>query len=275
MNDPNTEKLAASAASEETAAPKTKAKHATKTDDVLVQIVQDISKLSAEQAIDVVPLLLDGADENYFRLGGVLSLISAQKYYEKEGFKDFRTFVEQKFGIQYRKAMYWVHIYDKLIESNVPWNKVKTVGWTKLKDLAAILTIENVDEWVQRALNSTVLQLQEAIAKAKSGTLEKSGIEPTEDTKSATTTVTFKVHQDQKTIINEAIEKAMKEAETEYTGVALESICMNYLSGGNVGLPPLAGTLSKYTPEDIVAAMEQAFPDVQITVKIGAKKSAA
>lgn len=246
-----------------------------KTDDVLVAMVQEISKLSATDAIAMVPNLLNGADENYFRLGGVLSAISTNKFYLADGYDNFKTFVEDKYGIQYRKAMYWVQIYDKLIESGVSWNKVKSVGWTKLKDLVAVLTNDNVDDWITLANKSTTLQLQAAIAKAKTGTLATSGITPTEDTpapEKQVTTFTVKVHNDQKTVINEAIEKALLEANTEFPGVALEAICMNYLSGGNVGKPaPLLQTLEQHSPEEVLSAMETAFPNFEITAKLKSK----
>lgn len=258
-------------------APKTKseAKTLMVADDLLVQIVQDIGALTAAEAIAAVPALMDGADANYFRLGGVFSRISKEKLYESEGFDSFKTFVELKYGIQYRKAMYWVSIYDSLIESGVSWNKVKDVGWTKLKDLAPILTIENVDEWVNRAMNSTVLQLQESIAKHKTGSLANSGITPEDDHKSPVTTFTVKVHEDQKTVIREAVDKAKIEAKTDFDGVALEAICMNYLAGGNVGKPQALDTVLKSkTPEEVLTAFEAAFPEFEVTAKLKAKKSA-
>jgi hypothetical protein len=134
------------------------------------------------------------------------------------------------------------------------------------------MTVENVDEWVQRALASTVLDLQLAIAKAKTGVLPNSGITPTDDHKSEVTTFNVKVHADQKTIIEEAIEKALVEAKTEFKGVALEAICMNYLSGGNVTKPTsLTAVLEKYSPEEVLSAMETTFPMLEITEKLKKK----
>jgi hypothetical protein len=254
----------------EVAVPKKKAK-VSHIDDMFVQIVQDIGGLTPQELLESIPKLLTSADENYFVLGGRLKEISAKEYYKSAGYETFRDYVENVYGHGYRRAMYWIQTYDKLIESGVPWSKVSTVGWTKLKDLASILTPENVDEWVERAKNLTVLNLQLAIAAAKSKTLPTSGVEPTDSQPSKVTTMTFKVHEEQKVIIDQAIEKAMKEANTEFRGVALEGICMNYVSGGNVTVPSLASTLGKYTPEDALLAMEEAFPDVQIKVIIKGK----
>ena len=239
--------------------------------DAFVLLVQEISTLSAEEAVAEVPKLLNAADQNYFRLGGFLSTIQLNKYYTAKGYETFHQFVEGEYGMKRRKAQYWMQIYDDLIESSVPWAKVKDIGWTKLRDLAPILTVENADEWVQRALSSTVPQLREAVAKAKAGSLPNSGITPTDDEKSNVTAFTVKMHDDQKMTIKEAIQKARTEAKTEYDGVALEAIALNYLSGGNVNQPKsLVSVLEKYTPEVVLEALEKVFPDFIITAKLKA-----
>jgi hypothetical protein len=256
--------------------PKAKAKKA-QHDDLIVSIVAEIGGLDAEGALKAVPALLDGAEENYFKLGGVLSFIHSNKFWKTlEQFKDsnFKEFVEAEYGIHYRRAMVWIEIYDKLVESGVPWSKIQHVGWTKIRDLAKILTADNVDEWVHRALNSTVMQLQDLIAKAMAGTLPNSGLTPTDDHKSEVTTFTVKVHSEQKVTINLAIEKAKVEAGTEYAGVALDSICNNYLTGGNVTKPAsLLDVMKKYSPEELLGAMEEALPEFIISAKLktGAK----
>ncbi|CAM6004402.1 unnamed protein product [Sphagnum balticum] len=241
-----------------------------KTDDLLVQIVQEISGLDSKSAIEAVPSLFDGADENYFRLGGVLSLIQAQKFYAEAGFANFKDFIEKQYAFKYREALYWIGIYEALVESGVSWNKVKDIGWTKLKDLAPILTLENVDEWVQKALSMTTLALKEAIKASKAGTLADSGTEVGAST--PTTTFTVKVHAEQKATIREAIDKAKTESGTEYDGTALENICINYLAGGNVSKPKsLVEFLKAHTPEDALLAFEQIYPEFEVTAKL--KKS--
>jgi hypothetical protein len=81
-------------------------------------------------------------------------------------YANFREFVEKKHGIHYRKALYWIEIYKRLVEAEVPWEKVKNIGWTKLKDLAPVLTKENVDSWVKVAEEQTALQLVETVKAA-------------------------------------------------------------------------------------------------------------
>lgn len=273
-------------------APVHKVKMKAKQTDVFILTVQELDKLSAAEAVAEVPTLLGAVDENYFRLGGLLSSIKVNKHYETAGVETFTKFVEAH-GMRLRKAEYLLHIYDKLIESGVPWAKVKDVGWTKLRHLAAVLTQANADAWVQTALSSTVLQLQEAIAKAEAEAVTEvgpfpnssmpptAGVPPTADTKSSVTAFTVKVHDEQKASIKQAIAKAKSEAQTDYDGVALEGICMNYLAGGNVTKPTsLKAILEKYTPEEVFShytpdealkALETVFPDFIITAKLKSK----
>ena len=81
--------------------------------------------------------------------------------------------------------------------------------------------------------------------------------------------MTFKVHEDQKITIKEAVAKARLEAQTEYDGVAIEAICMNYLAGGNVTKPQsLVKVMAMYSPEEVLTALEEAFPDLEVVAKL-------
>ena len=81
----------------------------------------------------------------------------------------------------------------------MPWEKVKNIGWTKLKDLAPVLTKENVDSWVKVAEQQTAIQLVETVKAAVAANSPKA-IE--DQTAKTLTTKTFKVHEDQKATID-------------------------------------------------------------------------
>lgn len=234
--------------------------------DLIATTAHEVENLSREEAYALVPTLTDGVDFSYFKLGGVLAVMQHHDWWKDDGFDNFRQFIEAKFGIQYRKAMYLIGIYGSLVESGVPWSKLAGIGWSKVKEIAAILTLDNVDEWVERAKELTVLQLHEAVKKAQAGTLAKTDEEPAE---SGVTTFTVKVHPDQKETIAKAVEKAMKEAGTEFKGVALEAICLNYLSGAKVSKPkPLTELMKGYEYEQVLKAFAEVWPDIDLTVTI-------
>lgn len=236
--------------------------------DVLQVTAHQIENLSKEDALKLADDIFEESGMNDFRLGGVLSVIQTNGWFE--GFESFKAMLEAKYGLQYRKAMYLIGIYNDLVINQIPWEKVKNIGWTKLKEISGVLTPDNVDEWVSKAVAMTVLQLQDAVkayGKAGSGEDATTGYTVT----SMVTTLTFKVHTDQKETVRSALDKAKAEVNTEFDTVALESICVAYLGGAiNMekvgGEPSLKEIMGKHTYEEVLQIFEQCYPDVDLTV---------
>lgn len=225
--------------------------------DMIIDIVHEIETMNEKDARAVVATLADQTEKTFFKLGGVLSVIQANSWFQPYG--TFRDYVEKEHGIQYRRAMYWISIYNKLVESKVPWYKVKELGWTKLKVVAEILTEENVDEWVSIAKSQTVLQLVETVKAAAS---PEKLLTADADT-AATTTKTFKVHPGQKETIEAAIQKAKEASNTTVDTVALENICLDYIAA-----PSLTQRLKTAGLEAALKALEGAFPQANFTVEL-------
>jgi hypothetical protein len=78
------------------------------------------------------------------------------------------------------------------------------------------------------------------------------------------TTKTFKVHEDQKEIIETALKKAREDGNTTFDTVALYYICQDFLGGQTP-----AQRLKQMGIEAALAAVEQAFPDAKIEVTLG------
>ena len=242
--------------------------------DLLLETAHSIETLSQDKAFEAVESILEEAGLNDFRLGGVLQVINTHGWYEP--YNSFKALLKERFNLEYRKAMYLINIYNVLVEAQIPWSKVSHLGWTKLKELVKVLTPENVDYWVEEAANCTVLQLIEKIRQAKG--VASSGKGDSSDI----TTITFKVHPDQKEVIRTALDKAKEELNTEVDTVALENICVAYM-GGTVTMQvvqkesepvvvggdlPLNELFSKVGYEKVLEAWEQAFPDMDLTLTV-------
>ncbi|MCL4743808.1 MAG: hypothetical protein KJZ83_00185 [Burkholderiaceae bacterium] len=227
-------------------------------DDVLSDLVHEIENMKENEARAVVTALNNETEMTLFKLGGVLSVIQANGWYEP--YASFREYVEKELGMHYRRAAYWVSIYNHLAESKVPWEKVKDLGWTKLKEIAEVLTIENVDEWVSLANSQTTLQLIETVKGHKA----KDAPKALEDQSAKTvTTKTFKVHEDQKATIEAAIAKAKEQSGTSVDTAALEFVCLDFLGGQT-----MTQRLQKMGLEAALEALEKAFPTTNISVEI-------
>ncbi len=248
--------------------------------DPIGQATHNIENLDAEQARKMAHDLLDGAEFSSFQLGGVLLQVIEKKHYTKYGFADFKSFVDAEFGFKYRTAMYLVQIYNEVLEYKLDWDSIKHIGWTKLKTLLNpnlnLITAENVGQWIKKAEGMTVKQLEEAVKGASSGTQNATGHDPGKDI----TTMTFKLHGDQKAVIRAALEKAKEIGDTQYDTVALEYIATQFLATPSV--QPAAQPAAVVQVEGhsmlevfkqagymaVLEAFEAAFPDIELSVEI-------
>lgn len=193
--------------------------------DPFIEIAENVNKMTEKTSLEEARTLSQDIDRNYFKLGGILSKISEQEWWAAAGYVSFKIFVQAELGMQYRKAMYLVSIYNYLVEAGIPFEKVKGLGWTKLRELAPVINANNVDEWVETATGMNTLQLIEEIKESKKDASEVDADKAPNDIKSKV----FKLHADQREVIEEAIEAAKIKANTEFDAVALEQICLEYL----------------------------------------------
>ena len=245
-------------------------------DDLIIDIVQTVENLKEQEARALVVQLCEGAEFTFFKLGGVLSVIQANGWFGP--YASFKDYVESERGLNYRTARYWIAIYNGIVESGVPWAKVKHLGWTKLKEIVQVLTVDNVDQWVALAEKQTTLQLIETVKKAQNPDDDEGGEAKT------VTTKTFKLHDDQRETIEAALAKCRKVANTDVDTVALEYICLDYLAGpgakggGTASVPTLQQQfeaivaandgLLEASLTEIFAAFEKVFPTINLTVGI-------
>lgn len=204
-------------------------------EDLILAVAIEVEGLSKTKALNMAALLSETVEVSYFKLGGVLKVIKDNTWFD--GAADFDTFVAEQYGFQARKAHYLIQIYTDLVTKQIPWAKVSHLGWTKLKDLSPVLTVDNVDEWVSKAEKLTVAELQQVLK----------GATPTGEVGAKTTDdfvkLTFKIKSDQAQIITTALAKAKGELNTEFDTVALENICASYVAG-NIGTAQSVDTSS-------------------------------
>jgi hypothetical protein len=227
--------------------------------DDISKTVKEIENLKEVEAKNLVKALQEQTNFSYFQIGGVLSVISANQWYQP--YPTFKDYVVNELGMEYRRAAYWVSIYNGVIDSGIVWEKVKSIGWTKLKEIVQVLTPDNTDHWVEIASKTNTQTLIEMVKAAKAA---QHGHPEEGDTKvKVTTTMNFKVHEDQKEIILAAIDKAKEDSTTDVATVALEYICGEFLSGNS---KPLKQRLTEAGIDKALAALEAAFPDVDFAV---------
>ena len=262
-----------------TKAKTTKAKATTQEKvDAIEQTVSEIENLNKESALSLFQDILNNNDFNFFKIGGILSVIQDNGWYQDEGFDTLREFVETNYGFSYRKAMYWIQIYNSLVNSEVPWDDVKHLGWSKLRIIAPVLTIENSEEYIKLAGELNQQQLREHLKNEKKGSIETgdgAGTDDVVDNSKKLSNKTFKVHNDQLEVINEALEEAKNSADTEFDAVALEAICLQFMQtdgGASVKAPKpvkqltLSEIMNAEGMEAVFEEFENLWPSVELSV---------
>jgi hypothetical protein len=192
-------------------------------------------------------------ETGYIDLAQLMSEAYHREYHLKWGFKDFREFCDSELGMHYRKALYLVDIWDKVKTLNLSRAKVEKLGWTKMKDIAQVVTAENAKEWMDKAEKMTTREVSEAVKVSRSPDRTATGTVP------HITTMTLKMSEAETRVVMEAVEEAKKMTQSDNTVVALEMICQDWLEAK--GVAPERTTL-----EDHVAWLQTAY-GVDITWK--------
>lgn len=238
-----------------------KIKTAKESGDLIMDTAVEVESLTKTKALNMATALADTIEHSYLKLGGVLKVIFDNAWFE--GYESFDLYVFEKFGFASRKARYLMEIYDELVTKQIPWDKVQHLGWTKLKDLAKHLTLDNLDEWVGKAENCTVVELQ-AMLKAKASTGDSD-----EPVTSNIATMKFKLLNDQVETVTMALNKAKAECNTEHDNVALEMICAGYV-GGNI--QAASGSMEDQMKtagwEQALTTFSELFPEIDLEVTI-------
>lgn len=225
------------------------------------------TKTAAEQAVEVgastktVPreeivrkAILEAnraIEENYVSLAQLLYEAYHKEFWQAWGFKDFREYVEGELDMHYRKSMYLVDIWDKVKKLNLSKAKIEKLGWTKMKDIASVITEANAKEWLDKADKMTSRELTEAVKIHRTADTSQAGTVP------MITTMTFKLSEAEARIVTEAIEEGKKLCETENAVAALEMICQDWME--MKGVSPTRTSL-----DDRIQFMEAAY-GVKIT----------
>jgi len=262
-----------------------KAKSNTEADPAYTPVADDpIAKFAAriEKITDRVHLetILHGLneqnEENEFKRGGVLAQFQTKPdLWKTGGHESFTKFVENACNLSYRKAMYCISIYQKLLTLDLKWKVFDGIGWSKIIELLRIIDKANVAEWVEKAKFVSTLTLKHHIdAALKEGSAD-APVAPSESK-----TMAFKCHPDQRAIIDAALEKAKAEVNTEVNTVALEAIAQSYMGSGIsfTDWKPALSYARKHSDDpgafasDVLELVQKLCPelefgDIEITIK--------
>ncbi len=182
-------------------------------EDVQKQVKSDASALKAAKS------LAQRIQETFWTLGGVLSFIQRNKSFVKveteagehpyAGSHGFKNYVEVELGMKYRRAMYYVSIYETFSPLGVEQETVLALGWAKAKELTGVVNKKNVQGWLKKAdeLGREDLQAEIKQSKVKAG---DGDVNPPAGPTATATTFKFRLFEDQGKVVASAIKDAQE-----------------------------------------------------------------
>lgn len=239
-------------------------------EDQIVSIAKEIETIKEDKAFKLIPSLLEDSEKNQFKIGGLLARVRSEGWFQDKGFEDFGAFVEASYGIKYRKAMYLIENYNALVTSQVPWERVSKFGWAKLSEFVKHLTLENMDEWLEEIDGLTTDQIKALVKQKTKGVAAGLVGKDAKAEAVKVTSMTFKLHEDQKATVREALDLCKHQTGTEFDNVALEHICLEFLGGESklAKIPSLKELMVGKSAEEVLTIFGEVFPEVELEATI-------
>jgi hypothetical protein len=250
-------------------------------DDPIITVASKIEKINSLAEVEkIIKDLSEATGCEFFILGG--AVVRGQELFAKskfQGFKNFREYIEATHGIRYPKAMRAAQVYRKLVDLDAPWPAFENIGWTKVLVLVDVVTKENIQGWVTKAKKTNIHSLKVQVdAEKQKG---KTATEQAPAEVKTITTKTFKLHEDQKQLVQDGLKKASEETGSAVDAVNLEAVFQSYMGGG-LAFADVAQAMAyaaKHTSDAAlfvqkqIAMMEKLFPQLSIAVEITFKET--
>ena len=249
------------------------------------QIVADAAGLNAEQSTSALKSVEEDLELQHMKIGVLLGHITASEHYMTMGYQNMREYLDAETGIGYRKAMHLIQNANMVRDLGIPSEKLKGVTWSALRHIIPVLTGQNYTTWLEAARSMKHVALIQPVNEEKVKIVGGTTAKPSNHPPAETVQKIFSVKPDQKLVIDQAIEKAKVEGNTDNAGAALEVIAAAYsgappskssvaLANPDLTNEGLASIFSKIISDEgnegvvrILEAMEPLAPNVTISVE--------
>lgn len=189
-------------------------------------------------------------DASYVELAELLHEAYKEKFHIPWGYSDFEEFIKTELSIGYRKAMYLIKIWEAVAEFGLPKERVKEIGWSKMREIVRNMNYDNAEDLVDKAEKLTVSELRNDLKEEEEG-IEVSRSRDSSDIE-APEKVTMKLimNTDEASIIMDAIDNAKGILGTTNETVALEYICQEWhMNQGSSGERVTLDVILRYVHE--------------------------
>lgn len=172
--------------------------------------------------------------------------VSGRPLYEVWGFNNIGDYAEQELGIHRKKAQrlrgIWYRLCVELSGMDPDTReRIVALGFAKVRELIRVLTVENAEEWAERAERENFETLSQSIRnfldnvenarqKAISEGKNPDEIEPDLPKTEVLQYETFALYEDQHKIVEDAVQRASELSGSDKRGHNLTLICTDFLA---------------------------------------------
>ena len=208
------------------------------------------------------------ADKLYAVMGETLYEIRENRYWKKWSYdeieldgaktktkyRSFEEYLEKECDVKRRTAYYYIKVYEKLIvELGIPPHVIRTVEWSKAKELVPFMNKDNWKELIKVAKDKTVRGLRSYLTELKGEGAVESSTPSTDLTKR----MNFNLSVEQYDNIQLAFTIASKIAESSSQGNLLDLICTSYIAESPDDLAGTEGLLVQL--DQVIRSVERNF----------------
>lgn len=207
----------------------------------------------ADKLRNEIPELLSQADHQYLEAAERLSEVFHKGFFQTPyGYEKFDHYCEAELPWKPRAAKYLIEVFDKANLLNLPKDRIAKIGWTKMKDLVAILskemTEDEIESWLTFAEENKARDVTEEVKKHRRRSRSDSGTQQ-ED---GHITWRLKMTESEANILTDGINEAKALCSTSNDVTALEMIVQDWMEvKGN--------RPSRASVEDAIQYLENAY----------------
>lgn len=219
-------------------------------------MIADASGLDAKASTSALRAVEEDIEFHHMRIGALLSHVQSAQHYVTMGYDNMREYLAGETSIEYRKGMYLIQNVRVVQEIGLTDSDLKGVSWSALRHIQPVLAPKGgkvldrkaAKKWLDAARSMTQIKLKEAVAAQKqkdSGALPapKDG-EPDAVPAPQVSSKSFNLAPDQAETLEQALQKAKVEGNTDSQAAALDVLASAYL-----GSPPANSTLDAVMPD--------------------------
>lgn len=210
------------------------------------EVLDSPEEIAAWKLREEIQQIVKRMGEDLFVLCEKLYEVYSHMMYLKWGYKTWKDYVENEIAFKLRKAQYYVSIWNWF--GKLPQevrDKVAALGWSKVSVLVGVVDEDNVDEWVAKAMELTHEQLALEARKFLTPPEKVSDGGGGGGGEENVSRMTFVLYDEQKEVVDAAIEHAQDMSKSEKKGHNLALICQDFLTTNSDEMPSPETLLSR------------------------------